>query len=292
MIFYEIELLSVPNIIHACSVDTDRYKNRFDKIENFLELAILERGSIVFDYDDGTKEITSPGMSIPMFSDISCSTYLADECGQRHSTVGVYVSYNMRRHDSDNGIDIARLKERISSSNTILIPYHEQLEDLFDEARNIIKKIASLFVAEDPKSKFSALGQWFTLAASMTDFVMRKIDIYPDISPSEQLYVSKACRYIHKCYAKKLTVAEIAAHLNISSGYLHRIFKRVKNTSVLEYINRHRVSAAIELINNRHISLKEAAYNVGIDEPAYMSRLFKKVTGISYHEYFGNKDVP
>ena len=49
---------------------------------------------------------------------------------------------------------------------------------------------------------------------------------------------------------------------------------------------------AIELISTRRISLKEAAYNVGIDEPAYMSRLFKKVTGISYHEYFGNKNVP
>ncbi len=292
MIIYEIELLSVPEIVHACSVDTDRYKNRFDKLENFLEIAILEKGSIIFEHDDGKKEETFAGMSIPMFSDISCNSYLADNNGQRHSTVGVKVGYNMRRHNSENDIDTKSLKKRLADSNTILIPYHEQLDDLYDEARNIIRKIASLFIAKDPKSKFAALGQWFTLAASMTDFVMKRIDSDPDISPSEHLYVSKACRYIHKYYAKKLTVAEIASHLNISEGYLHRIFRRVKNTGVLEYINKYRISVAIELISNRHLSLKEAAYNVGIDEPAYMSRLFKKVTGISYHEYFTNKEVP
>lgn len=292
MIFYEIELLSVPEIVHACSVDTDRYKNRFDKVADFLEIAILEQGSIGFDHDDGTKEITTAGMSIPIFSDMACSTYLAGENGQRHSTVGVRVSYNMRRHDSEENMDINKLKERINCSNTILIPYHEQLDDLFDEARNIIRKITSLFIAKDPKSKFSALGHWFILASRMTDFVIKKTDTNPDISPSEQLYVSKACRYIHKFYAKKLTVAEIAEHLSISEGYLHRIFRRVKNSGVLEYINKYRVSVAIELISTRRISLKEAAYNVGIDEPAYMSRLFKKVTGISYHEYFGNKNVP
>jgi YesN/AraC family two-component response regulator len=66
----------------------------------------------------------------------------------------------------------------------------------------------------------------------------------------------------------------------------------VKNTGVLEYINKRRVSVAIDLINNHHLSLKEAAYNVGISEPAYMSRLFKKVTGVSYLEYFRNKEVP
>ncbi len=231
-------------------------------------------------------------MSIPMFSDISCNSYLADNNGQRHSTVGVRVNYNLRRHDSENDTDTQSLKERLSHSNTILIPYHELLDDLYDEARNIIIKIASLFISEDPKSKFSALGQWFTLAACMTDFVIKKTDSAPDISPSEHLYVSKACRYIHKSYAKKLTVADIASHLNISEGYLHRIFRRVKNSGVLEYINRYRIFVAIELISNRHLSLKEAAYNVGIDEPAYMSRLFKKVTGISYHEYFTNKEVP
>ena len=42
---------------------------------------------------------------------------------------------------------------------------------------------------------------------------------------------------------------------------------------------------AISLLGNKSITLKEISANVGIDDPAYMSRLFKKVTGISWREY-------
>jgi AraC-like DNA-binding protein len=292
MIFYEIELLSIPKIIHACSVDTDRYKNHFNHEKDFLEIALLERGNIIFEHFDGRKETTCPGMVLPVFSDMACNTYFFGTEGQRHTTVGVTASYNLRRHNTEDGIDVEYFREKTKNPNTVLIPYHEMLDVIFEDVVNVIRKISSQNLAHDARGKFSALGQWFILAGMMTDFVMKKIDVDPAISPSEHLYISKACRYIDRFYAQKITVSEIAEHLNISEGYLHRMFRQVKNTGVLEYINKRRVSVAIDLINNHHLSLKEAAYNVGISEPAYMSRLFKKVTGVSYLEYFRNKEVP
>ena len=88
-----------------------------------------------------------------------------------------------------------------------------------------------------------------------------------------------------------VTIEDIAAQLGISAGYLHRIFRHVKNCSILDCLNRKRVIAAIELMENRNLSLKEAAYNVGIEDPAYMSRLFKKVTGLSCREYFRDRRI-
>ena len=111
------------------------------------------------------------------------------------------------------------------------------------------------------------------------------------LPPSEQAYAAKAVRYINLHYTRRLTVEDIAYHLGISEGYLHRIFKRVEDCSILTYLNRKRVYAAIDLMENRNLSLKEAAYNVGIEDPAYMSRLFKKTTGLSVREYFREKRV-
>ena len=34
----------------------------------------------------------------------------------------------------------------------------------------------------------------------------------------------------------------------------------------------------------------ETAYNVGIEDPAYASRLFKKVIGTSFREFFAPQD--
>jgi len=292
MIFYEIELLSIPKISHACSVDTDRYKNRFDKEKDFLEISVIENGNIIFDHDDGRKETASIRMTTPILSDMACNTYFCGPGRQRHTTVGVRASYTLRRYDSEDGLDIENFRKKTRDNGTILLPYHETIDGIFDDVVNIIRKISSLNLAHDARGKLSALGQWFVLAGMMTDFVMKKIDVDPAVSPSEHLYISKACRYIDRFYAQKITVSEIAEHLNISEGYLHRMFRQVKNMGVLEYINKRRVSVAIDLINNQHLSLKEAAYNVGINEPAYMSRLFKKVTGLCYNEYFGNKEVP
>ena len=86
-------------------------------------------------------------------------------------------------------------------------------------------------------------------------------------------------------------VGGIAQELGISEGYLHRVFKAAAGCSVLEYLNRKRVTVAIDLVDNRGLSLKDAAFNVGIEDPAYMSRLFKKVTGLSFREYFREKRV-
>ena len=103
--------------------------------------------------------------------------------------------------------------------------------------------------------------------------------------------MARAEQYIADRYATHISVKEIAAHLGISEGYLHRIFGRVKGLGVLEYINHRRVSGALELIRAKQMTLAEAAYNVGIEDPAYMSRLFKKVTGMSYRDYVSRRST-
>ncbi len=91
--------------------------------------------------------------------------------------------------------------------------------------------------------------------------------------------------FLEKNYNRRLHVSEIARELQVSEGHFHRIFKKVHGMGITEYANRLRVGVAVSLMDERGLSLKEAAYNVGIDDPAYMSRLFKNVAGVSYREY-------
>ena len=54
---------------------------------------------------------------------------------------------------------------------------------------------------------------------------------------------------------------------------------------VTEYINYHKIQLAKQYIQGRGLSLREISFQLGFDDPAYMSRLFKKTEGISYREY-------
>ncbi len=288
MIFYEIHLLSVPEILFAASIESVKYKNYFDNIENFMEFALCEEGQAVYDHKDGTSEIVSPGMLTPIFSDINCVISAFNNQKQRHTTVGVNVKYTLKKHDSDN-CDIEVLKKQLDPY-TVLIPYHTDVGDKYDDILNIIKKISVFNMNSSCAHKLNAVSKWFSLASLLTDFVLKSVaDSNSNSSPAEKVYVAKACEFIHMNYQKKISVNDIAEFVGVSEGYLHRMFKKNKGMGILEFINQHRVTVAIELISNRHISLKEAAYNVGIDNPAYMSRLFRKITGMSFNEYFANR---
>lgn len=58
---------------------------------------------------------------------------------------------------------------------------------------------------------------------------------------------------------------------------------------IIAFTNDYRMKIAQQLIEHSGLSLQEAALQVGISDPSYMSRLFKKTTGISYREFCQNQ---
>ena len=292
MRFYEIELLGVPQFVFAWRVDAQKHRNFFDHKPDFLEISVMEAGRMVSERSDGTVSISQPGMLGLITSDMSATCYAYNGERVRHTTAAVRVKYNIRRHDTENGCDIAALKARMKGGNIALLPFREYLEDSYDSILNILKKIVALHTSTEPADRLAAVAQWYQLLSAVTEFALRKLDAEEaGALPSERNYVAKAVKYINRNYTERLKVEDIANHLGISEGYLHRIFKRVEGCSVLAYLNRKRVYAAIELMETKNLSLKEATYNVGIDDPAYMSRLFKKTVGLSVRDYFREKPV-
>ncbi len=286
MVFYEIELLSIPKIRFAWSVSVEKHSNYFDYRKGFLELGIIEQGRIRHISFDGVSEIVCPGMLSPIVDDIGCVTESFKGEKQKHTTVGVKVLYNAKRYISANEYNIEHLKEKIKNGNVILVPYLWKIDEIYDKSLHIIKEISRLKVSSNPADAVEAVGKWFSLVSLITDYVMRRLEgTSVNITPSEQCYAHKAAQYIEKNYTKKITVSSVAAHLGISEGHTHRIFKKVYSMGILEYANCHRINVASALMRDYGLTLKEAALNVGVEDPAYMSRLFKKVTGSNARDF-------
>ena len=290
MIFLEIELLSLPRIAFSYSVEISKYSHRFRNIPGFLEICLHETGTGECRYTDGSVRRELPGT-------LNCITYLDDvECAStgsgtnRHTTVGVYMAYTATEYGSEGECDVEALKARMKEKHVILIPRFEILDDVSDKIVSLIKSIGILYDSDDPAEKTMALSKWFSLTSLLSDYVLKRLDNTVSLlPPSEQMYTAKAAKFISENYQRRLTIEEISNYVGLSEGHLQRIFHRVKGVSVVEYVNTHRVKAVAELMTVQNISLKEAALNVGITDPAYMSRLFKKVTGLSCREYMRQK---
>ena len=268
MRFFEIELLSVPEINFACSVALKNYSNRFSEIPRILEMGLCDEGRIVWDYDDGRCEIDCP----KMFGAITCLTkastrlFHEDEI-QRHTTVGVYADYKIREYSGLFECDIKSLRERMKNSYIVLIPTNTYLDEYYEPVLKAFRKTIDSYMVSDITGIHQTVSDWFALAGLLTKFVLSRLEapVY-NVTPSENSYAEKAIKYIDNNYVRQLTVEEIASSLGISKGYLQWIFRKVRNMGVLEYINKKRVSVAIDLMLYKNATLQEAGYNVGIDD--------------------------
>ena len=81
-----------------------------------------------------------------------------------------------------------------------------------------------------------------------------------------------------------INLASVAQQFGFNSCYLSRKFKKEMGVSFVEYLMKCRMEQAIELKKN-NLKMFGTANEVGIPDPNYFGRCFKKYTGISYSEY-------
>ena len=71
----------------------------------------------------------------------------------------------------------------------------------------------------------------------------------------------------------------------MSHSTLYRKVKSVTGVSINEFIRRHRMRRAAELLSTQNIAVKEVAYSVGISSYTYFRKTFKDEYGVSPTEY-------
>jgi two-component system response regulator YesN len=82
-------------------------------------------------------------------------------------------------------------------------------------------------------------------------------------------------------------VTDAAAACGMAAFKFGREFKEEFGMDFREYVLRHRVREACRLLENPNASVTEICYAVGFSEPAYFSRMFKRLVGRSPSEVVG-----
>lgn len=97
--------------------------------------------------------------------------------------------------------------------------------------------------------------------------------------------------YIESNYTdSKLNLTSVAQYFGFSASYLSRKFKQETGKNFVEYLTECRMNAAMKLAA-ANIKMFKASDEVGIPDPNYFGRCFKKYTGISYSEYVSMKNL-
>lgn len=107
-----------------------------------------------------------------------------------------------------------------------------------------------------------------------------------EIAPSA---IEMIRQYIRENFTdSEINLTSVAQHFGFNASYLSRKFKQETGKSFVEFLMECRMERAIELAG-KNAKMFCTATEVGIPDPNYFGRCFKKYTGVSYSEYVNSQ---
>lgn len=95
----------------------------------------------------------------------------------------------------------------------------------------------------------------------------------------------RVTNYIHQNYYQSLTIASLAEQNNVNRNRLSYVFRTHAGMGPAEYLLKYRINIAQEMLFTSDAPVQQIAQTVGMADPFYFSRVFKKQCGISPTEY-------
>ncbi|MDY3917689.1 MAG: response regulator [Candidatus Limivivens sp.] len=108
-------------------------------------------------------------------------------------------------------------------------------------------------------------------------------------SAAGSFIVNNALEYLREHYAEKITLGELADKIYVSQWHLSKLLNRHTGQNFSEILGSIRIEKAKELMKDPALRIGDVAEQVGFQDIAHFSRVFKKHVGMSANEYRNEK---
>lgn len=257
-----ITLTSLPQISFAHIFNSEsNYTNFLPKREHSFEFGYIKSGKVIWTINHATYEL-SDGDIFLLPHDTDIRTSCPD--GNEHHCVGFLSSFEFHNQQ----------RQFITISRDS--PFSSMIKEKID---NLI-----LFFNSNNERKQKLYALIFELIDLINEHIEEASSLTQEVS-GEMLYVNKAKKYIAQNISTEISLKDLADHLHISVPYICTIFKKFTDETIITYINKQKIFQLKNFITHYNFSLKEACALVGIKDPSYASRLFRKHEKLSLREF-------
>ncbi|MGP3559966.1 response regulator transcription factor [Geobacillus sp. BK01] len=98
--------------------------------------------------------------------------------------------------------------------------------------------------------------------------------------------IREALEYVHRHYAQKISLTDVAAAVHVHPAYLSKLFFEEVGIHFKDYVNRYRIEKAKELlIKKPDWSMARIAEDTGFSSQYHFSHSFRKYVGIPPTKY-------
>lgn len=108
-------------------------------------------------------------------------------------------------------------------------------------------------------------------------------DNFPTTVAEELAEKIKAFIKLH--FSEKITGKILEDNLNMNFDYMNKVFKKVNNITIFEYLKRVRINRATQLLTLTDKKCYEVAFETGFENEFYFNKVFKNYIGVSPNKY-------
>jgi AraC-like DNA-binding protein len=112
-------------------------------------------------------------------------------------------------------------------------------------------------------------------------------DVAGDLRRSGEPLLAEVFTVIDHRLGEPLSLRDVAHELGMTPGHLTTVVRRRTGRTVQEWIIERRMAEARSLLSDTELPVSEIARRVGVSDPGYFSRLFRRTHGTSPRDWRG-----
>ncbi|MED2918847.1 AraC family transcriptional regulator [Bacillus sp. AR8-1] len=166
---------------------------------------------------------------------------------------------------------------------------HQHFELLTGQSPRLVELLMRLWDVYNQRGGISMLQTEMLFREALNEALLSVVNRENNYE-SHTLF-ERISSYVRKYYYKDITIHTLTEQNNVNRNRLSYVFRKHAGMGPAEYVLNYRIKMAQKMLCTSGVPVQQIAQAVGITDPFYFSRVFKKRVGISptkYREKFIN----
>ncbi len=188
-----------------------------------------------------------------------------------------FINLYEMRHIKDL---LLRSQRGIVFKNNARDEFGQKLRDIFEMSG--IERITELILLLDK------------MAVTKDAEVLTSVGYSKIVNTYDFLRFNRVHEYIIRNFQDKITLDEIAEHVNMTSTAFCRYFKKRTGKTFFTFLNDYRIGYACKLLSEKNITVSQVCYDSGFNNMSHFNEQFKKKvkkTPSEYQKEHSSKDI-
>jgi len=243
-----------------------------------LEFAFMLQGKMTYSINDEVIELQA-GEGIFINSRQLHSNYSADGTDGQYLCVLIHPSVLCA-----NSLTAERAVEPLLKNTSF--PWCKLTEEYSWQSGILqaVRQIMECSRRKEPSSMLAVQAQAFIIAELLFSNMPEDSASLPYVD-RRRTALRNMVSFIHRHFAEKIALKDIAAAGNVSITTCHDIFRRHLRQTPLEYLTRYRLNRAAAYLRESELSITEISLACGFSGSSYFAECFRREMGMSPGEY-------